>query len=62
MNGFSSRITQQISEQRVDFGRRTLVVRRSWGSLRIDLRSIVVCLALAVAVIVLALLAMVSGS
>ncbi len=46
----------------MDFGRRTLVVRRRWVSLRIDLRSIVVCVALAVAVIVLALVALATGS
>jgi iron complex transport system permease protein len=46
----------------VDFGRRTLVVRRSRLGLRIDLRSIVVCAALAAAVIGLALVALATGS
>jgi iron complex transport system permease protein len=46
----------------VDFGRRTLVVRRRRLGLRIDLRSIVVCAALAVAVIGLALVALATGS
>lgn len=51
-----------MSENRVDFGRRTLVVRRRRLGLRIDLRSSVVCAALAVAVIVLALIALATGS
>ncbi len=51
-----------MSENRVDFGRPTLVVRRRRLGLRIDLRSIVVCVALAVAVIVLALVALATGS
>jgi iron complex transport system permease protein len=46
----------------VDFGRRTLVVRRRRLALRIDMRSIVVCVALVLAVIVLALLALATGS
>ncbi len=46
----------------MDFGRRTLVVRRSRLGLRIDLRSIVVCAALAAAVIGLALVALATGS
>jgi iron complex transport system permease protein len=51
-----------VSENPVDFGRRTLVVRRRRLGLRIDLRSIVVCTALALAVIVLSLIALATGS
>lgn len=62
MSGFSSRFTPSPSEHRVDFGRQTLVVRRRQLALRIDLRSIFVCGALMLAVLVLGLVAMVTGS
>ncbi len=63
MSDFLSRFAaRSTSEQRVDFGRRTLVVQRRWLALRIDLRSMVICVALAVAMIVLALVALVTGS
>lgn len=62
MSGVSSRFARSTSETRVDFGRRTLMVRRRRFGLRIDLRSIVVCVALALVVIVLALLALATGS
>lgn len=62
MNDFSSRFARASSEHQVDFGRRMLVVRRRRLAVRIELRSIVVCGALAVAVLVLALVALVTGS
>ena len=62
MSGFSSRFARSTSEQRVDFGRRTLVVQRRRLAVRIELRSVLVCVALAVAVIVLALAALSTGS
>lgn len=62
MSDFSSRFARSASEHRVDFGRRMFVVRRRWLALRIDLRSIVVCVALVLAVIVLALVALTTGS
>lgn len=62
MSGFLSRFARSTREHRVDFGRRTLVVRRRRFAVRLDLRSIVVCVVLAVAVIVLALVALVTGS
>ncbi|MCA0453248.1 MAG: iron chelate uptake ABC transporter family permease subunit [Chloroflexi bacterium] len=62
MSDFSSRFARSTSEHRVDFGRRTLVVRRRRLALRIDLRSIAVCVALVLAVIVLALVALATGS
>lgn len=62
MSGFSSRFAPSASEHRVDFGRRTLVVRRKRFGARIDLRSMVVCVALAVGVIALALVALATGS
>ncbi|MFT4264155.1 MAG: iron chelate uptake ABC transporter family permease subunit [Nocardioides sp.] len=46
----------------VDFGRRTLVVRRSWLGARIDLRTIAVCAVLAVLAAAVAVLALMSGS
>jgi len=62
VSSFSSRFARSTSERQVDFGQRMLVVRRRRFALRIELRSIVVCGALAVAVIVLAVAAMVTGS
>lgn len=62
MNDFSSRFARSTRAHRVDFGRRMFVVRRRRLALRIDLRRIVVCGALAVAVIVLALVALATGS
>jgi iron complex transport system permease protein len=46
----------------VDFGRRTLVVRRRRLGVRIDLHSMIVCVALAVVVFGVALLALATGS
>jgi len=51
-----------VSPPFVDFGRRTLVLRGRWGGLRIDLRSMVVCIALIVAIIAVALVALATGS
>lgn len=62
MNGLSSRSTRPASGDRVDFGRRALVVRRKRFGLRFDLRSVVVCAALAAAVVTLALVALATGS
>lgn len=62
MSGLSSGFESPATQRRVDFGRRTLVVRRRWASLRIDRRSIIVCVALALAVILLALAALATGS
>jgi len=47
---------------RVDFGRRTLVLRGKWGGVRIDLRSLAICAAVAIMVLVMALLALATGS
>ncbi|GAB3601321.1 FecCD family ABC transporter permease [Microbacterium tumbae] len=46
----------------VDFGRRTLIVRRSWLGMRVEVRSIVVCCGLALAAAGLAMLALMTGS
>lgn len=46
----------------VDFGRRVLTVRRGRVAVRLDRRSIVVCAALALAVVALATLALMTGS
>jgi iron complex transport system permease protein len=62
MSGVSSRFARSTSENRVDFGRPMLILRRRRLGLRIDLRSIVVCVALALVVVVLALLALATGS
>lgn len=53
---------QREQSRQVDFGRRTLVVRRRRIGVRIDLRSVVVCVALAVVVTGVALLALATGS
>ena len=47
---------------RVDFGRRTVVLRRSRLGVRLDLRSILVCAVLAVATVAVALVALATGS
>ena len=47
---------------RVDFGQPMVVVRGKWGSFRLDLRSIVVCIAVLVVVIAVALMALATGS
>lgn len=57
-----SRVPRPPGTGRVDFGRRVLVLRRTRVGARVDLRSVVVCAALAVAVIVLALVALATGS
>lgn len=62
MSIVSSRFDRTMSDNRVDFGRQTLVVRRRRLGVRIDLQSIVVCVALAVVVIVIALVALATGS
>lgn len=62
MSGFSSRFSRSTDEHRVDFGRPTLVVRRRWLSLRIDLKSMSVCVALFALVFGMALLALATGS
>lgn len=62
MSGVSPLVTRSTSENRVDFGRAIFVVRRQRFGFRIDLRSIVVCAALTVAVILLALVALATGS
>ncbi len=62
MSDFSSRFTDSSSGHRVDFGRQMLVVRRRRLALRIDLRSVIVCVALVFAVIGLALVALTTGS
>lgn len=49
-------------KQRVDFGRRILVLRRSWFGVRLDLRSLIVCAVLAVVVVAVALVALATGS
>lgn len=46
----------------MDFGRRTLVIRRAWMGLRVDLRSVAVCLTLALIAIAIGLLALATGS
>lgn len=56
---------QERAEQaarQVDFGRRTLVVRRNRIGLRLDLRSVLVCAALVLVVIAVAMLALATGS
>jgi iron complex transport system permease protein len=58
----SSLIARSTSENRVDFGRRTLVVRRRRVGVRMDLRSVVVCVALAFAAGAMALLTLATGS
>lgn len=52
----------RLVADRVDFGRRTLVVRRGRLGMRIDLRGLIVCTALALAVVAVALLALTTGS
>jgi iron complex transport system permease protein len=62
VSGLSYRFARSTSERRADFGRRTLVVRRRRLGLRIDLHSMIVCVALAVVVFGVALLALATGS
>ncbi|MGV8839125.1 MAG: FecCD family ABC transporter permease [Bauldia sp.] len=57
-----SRFGRSAAERLVDFGRPTLVLRRSWGGIRIDLRSLIVCIALAFAAVAVALAALATGS
>lgn len=47
---------------RVDFGRRTIVLRRGALGMRVDLRSLLTCLALSVAIVGCAVLALMTGS
>ena len=63
--GFSTthpRSTQAAPGERVDFGRRVLVVRRRRVAVRLEWRSVVVCTALALAVACMAVLALMTGS
>ena len=62
MSGITSRFAASTIGSRVDFGRRVLVLRRGRLSTRIDLRSLVVCSALAIVVIAVALVALATGS
>ncbi|MFT4039948.1 MAG: iron chelate uptake ABC transporter family permease subunit [Thermomicrobiales bacterium] len=62
MSGVSSNVTRPASERRVDFGVRTLVVRRRRLAMRFTLRSMVVCAALVLAVVILVMAALVTGS
>jgi iron complex transport system permease protein len=48
--------------QKVDFGRRVLPLRRGGFATRFDLRSVLVCLVLAVAVAAVAVLALMTGT
>ncbi|MGB4778957.1 FecCD family ABC transporter permease [Microbacterium sp.] len=50
------------AERAVDFGRPTIVVRRARFGVRIDLRTLIVCVSLAVAVMAVAVVALTSGS
>ena len=62
MIGVLSSFSRSNTENGVDFGRRTLVVRRRLFGLRIDLRGTIVCSALAALVIAVALVALATGS
>jgi iron complex transport system permease protein len=46
----------------VDFGRRALTLRRGWVAVRLDRRSVVVCAALALAIVCIAVIALMTGS
>lgn len=48
--------------QRVDFGRRIVVVRRSWLAQRVDVRSVVVCTVVVVAAVAVGVLGLITGS
>ncbi|MCC6437332.1 MAG: iron chelate uptake ABC transporter family permease subunit [Acidimicrobiales bacterium] len=58
----SSRATRSPEVRRVDFGRRVVVVRRGWVAMRFEWRSVIVCTAVAVAVVVMSVLALTTGS
>lgn len=62
MSGVTSRFARSTNENRVEFGRRTLAVQRRRVGFRVELRSVVVCVALALVVIVIALVALAIGS
>jgi iron complex transport system permease protein len=46
----------------VDFGRRVLTLRRGWVAVRLDRRPVVVCAALALAIVCVAMVALMTGS
>ena len=52
----------EVPGERVDFGRRVLVLRRWRIAVRLDRRSVIVCAVLAIAVVGMALLALMTGS
>lgn len=58
----TTQASTDLTPARVDFGRRTMVLRTARLSLRFELRSVIVSAALIVAVITVALLALVTGS
>ncbi|WP_246187039.1 FecCD family ABC transporter permease [Microlunatus speluncae] len=62
MSGGSSRLARPAGAGRVDFGRRSLILRRRRFGLKIELRSVAVCGALGLVVIMLALVALATGS
>ncbi|SDK95216.1 iron complex transport system permease protein [Glycomyces sambucus] len=57
-----ARATQTAPGERVDFGRRVLVVRRRGIAVRLEWRSVLVCAALALAAAGMAVLALMTGS
>jgi iron complex transport system permease protein len=58
----ASRIARPPETDRVDFGRRVLVLRRWRVAVRLEWRSVVVCTVLALAVVCLAVFALMTGS
>lgn len=58
----SSRLADQLRPDRVDFGRRVLVLRHRSIAVRFDRRTFTVCAVLALAVVVMSVLALMTGS
>src|SRR5690606_27864051 len=62
VSGVPSFFMRSTTGGRGNFGRRTLVLRGRWFDLRIDLRSLAVCIALVLAIVAGALVALATGS
>jgi iron complex transport system permease protein len=62
VSGLWSQIVAAADGSSVNFGRRTLVLRGRTAGVRIDLRSVAVCIALAAVILIVALVALATGS
>lgn len=62
MNGTEFRRPAALADRRVDFGYRTATIRHPWGSARWQVRTVLVCLALALLVVAATVWALTLGS